>query len=128
MAQHMTREEARKEYYRICDAVDCGSPAWEVVSANLNVIRNTARRLDQLNLLECNGVIGRDGFAKWDEEDQQRNDANRERATNRARDAFAAMFDAATMELLEIEFQGDPRGPAITVNVKGGAQRVATFW
>lgn len=42
--------------------------------------------------------------------------------------ALTALLTPESMALLEIEFQGDPRGPSIIVHEKGGLKRLASFW
>lgn len=124
----MTPTEAQKEYYRLCNTLDAGSPSATVTRYNVNELRLAARQLGAIGERECNGIIGPDGFAKWDDEDQDKADKARARHEKRIRNALAALFDAETFNRLDIEFQGDPRGPAAYVHVKGGPQRVATFW
>lgn len=125
---HVTKQALRSEYYRLLDALDVGSPGWDTVNTSLHTFRNAAMRLSSIGERECNGVMGPDGFAKWDEADQAKADRDSEAAQRRAIAALEALFDAETFKRLAIEFQGDPRGPSITVSVVGGSQRILTAW
>jgi len=128
MSKHMTKDEARKEIYRLLDTMDVGSPGFEAISESAFTLRNSARRLQWLGERECNGVTGPDGFAKWDEGDQAKNDSDREKAENRAAKAIEAIMDSEARQRIEIEFQGDPRGAPILIHEKNGRQRIAVFW
>lgn len=121
---HTTMNEARKEYFRIADAID--APYKEGAAERIATIRRAAMRLDWIGIRECNGVTGLDGFAKWDDDDQAKADRHRQLAEQRAKNAFAEAFN---MTRLAIEFQGDPRGPSIIVwDSADTGRRLATFW
>lgn len=90
-------------------------------------IQRHAARLSAIGERECNGVRGPDGHMKWDEQDQERADFEREDSERAIIDAFSEAMDSETLSRLEIEFQGDPRGQSVIVNMIDGPQRVATF-
>lgn len=125
---HITKQALRVEYYRMLDALDAGSRDSETVNARLSDLRTAAMRLSNLGEQACNGVRGPDGHMKWDEADQQRNDDACERAEERAKAALNGLLDDETYARLEIEFQGDPRGPSVIVHIKNGPQRVLCVW
>ena len=124
---HQNFEQVKKEYYRLLTVLDVGSPSWDVLRDSLKEISNGARRLSRLGEQECNGVIGPDGFAKWDDQDQERNDKARERAQKRVAAALGRIFDSETAGRIVVEFQPDPRGPSVILHTNT-AQRVACFW
>lgn len=125
---HVSKADAMKEYYRLCDRLDVGSPSGVDTRAWMLEARQAAMHLSNIHVRECNGVIGADGFAKWDDADQAQADRESLAAANKALNAFSKLFDAETYARLVIEFQGDPRGPSIIVSVRDGAQRVLTLW
>ena len=124
----MTLIEAQNEYYRLVNALGIGSPDWSAMREVPRELRLAAKALGRIGERECNGVIGPDGFAKWNEDDQAKADRERARYEKRIRDALERVFDVETFNRLNIEFQNDPRGPAVYIHIKNGPQRVATFW
>ncbi len=124
---NMTTRESEKEWKRVYEALGVKPPRG-AIQHNAYVLRAAARRLGAIGVRECNGVIGPDGFAKWGEADQRKADTERDREEKRIRGTLRNAFLASDFERLDIEFQGDPRGPAVYVHVKNGPQRVATFW
>lgn len=125
MANHMTKREAELELFRIADRLDMMTSGNGFTSAH--AIRTEAMRLDALNLRECNGVTGPDGFAKWDEKDQERNDRLRENCKARVKAIMVNTFPGDIEQHVVYEFQGDPRGPSIKINARDGSL-LATFW
>lgn len=121
-------EDARAEYYRLVDRLDVGTPGWTIATAHLKTLRLAARALTRLSERECNGVIKPDGFAGWDDIDQKHADEARERAEKRVQSAIDGLFDSETRRNIEVEFQPDPRGPSVIINLVNGPQRVACFW
>lgn len=94
--------------------------------ATTEIVRH-AKRLSAIGERECNGVRGPDGHQKWDENDQEQADFEREGSERAILDAFAEAMDSETLARLDIEFQGDPRGPSVIVHIKDGPQYVAAF-
>jgi hypothetical protein len=125
MANHMTKHEAEKELFRIADRLDMATSGNPFEAAH--GMRYEAMQLDALNLRECNGVIGPDGFAKWDDQDQARNDRLRANSIARFKALMIDTFPGDIELLTRYEFQGDPRGPSIRVYGLDG-QALATFW
>lgn len=125
---HVAFNDAKKEFYSLVDRLDVGTPGFEIVQHNLTIMRSAAMRLSNIGERECNGVIGPDGFAKWDDADQKHADNVRANAEKRVSDSLAALFDAETLARLELEFQGDPRGPSVIIGIKDGPQRIVTLW
>lgn len=87
-------------------------------------LRKAAMRLQTLNEQPCNGIPRWNEKAKmvlseWNESDEKRNDAATERARDKARKAVAELFGENWAQYLELEFQRDPRGAAIKINLKG---------
>jgi hypothetical protein len=128
MTKHMTLDQARTETFRILDVLDAGLPSFDTSSRCIADLRKAARRLQYLGERECNGVIGPDGYAKWDDADQASNDKARTKAETSATAALDALLDTETRGRVEIEFQGDPRGAPILIHEKGGRQRIAVYW
>lgn len=125
---HVTKIDLRRKYYRLLDALDVGSINAMTVSNHLDTFRSAAMRLSNIGERECNGVMGHDGFMKWDDADQAKADRERDAAEGRAIAAREALFDAETFKRLSVEFQGDPRGPSIKVHIVDGAQNIMTAW
>lgn len=114
-------------YYELTNALDVGTPSSEKIADRLISARNAARVLSRISEQECNGIM-RNGYATWTDEDQQRADQRRDAAEKRFSDALGALFDAETFKRIDIEFQGDPRGPSVLVHIKDGPQRVMVAW
>ena len=114
-----------REMFKLCDVLDCGSNSG--FRADCAEIRRAAMRLSNIGERECNGVIGPDGFAKWDDADQAKADADRNRAEKRVNDALDRMFDAETRKRIVVEFQGDPRGPSVKIGTQE-RPNIATAW
>ena len=126
MSDHMTTHQAEKEAFRIADTFDTDIP--ENFRGYAHSVARRARTLGRIGERECNGV--RDpatGHQRWNDADQAMADRQRKSAEETVRAAFKAMYGSA-YDRMVIEFQGDPRGPAIYVHVAGGMQRIATFW
>jgi len=123
---HITKQYARTEFFRLMDTLDAGfSPyAQEAIIE----IRQAAMRLSNLGVRQCNGVIGPDGFAKWDDKDQEQCDRAEAKAQGRVIKALESAFDSETFARLDVELHGDPRGPSVIIHIKDGPQRVASFW
>ena len=123
---HIGINEAKKEFYRLMDTLDAGltRETFEAIAE----IRKAAMRLSNLHERECNGVVGPDGFMKWDEEDQDRNDIAIERCKERVYKATSLAMDLESLGKVSIEIQSDPRGPSVIYHIKDGPQRVACFW
>lgn len=124
---HVSKEIVRKEYYRLLDTLDVGSQNAVAVNDYLSDMRAAAMRLSNLSLRECNGVIGPDGFAKWDEGDQEECDKARAAAEKRVLHALDMLFDAETRKRIVTEFQGDPRGPSVQIHVEGRRNIVTLY-
>ena len=125
---HITRDELRRDYYKLLDALDVGYRDADEVRWSLAVMRLAAMRLSNLGEQACNGVRGPDGHMKWDDADQRRNDDACMRAEARVKVALGKLFDVDTFNRLDIEFQGDPRGPSVIIGIKNGPQRVLCVW
>lgn len=125
---HITKAELRKDFYRLLDLLDVGSRDSSTVQALLNELRQAGMRLSNLGEQACNGVRGPDGHMKWDDADQRRNDDACMRAETRVKVALDKLFDVETFNRLDIEFQGDPRGPSVIIGIKNGPQRVLCIW
>lgn len=130
MAEFMTQLEAIEQVYRLhsrpARRLTC-RPHWFTLFAHTKQIRLAARQLSKLHLSLCNGVIGADGFAKWDEADQ----ANYESKCGKAETAALAAFKALFPRNLWLHWQRDPHGPSIVVYDGAdvdGQNRLASFW
>lgn len=128
MARHISYDDAKRAFYKFTDVLDVGIANYSTARFHLTELRQAAMRLSNLSERECNGVIGPDGHAKWDDNDQAAADKARDKAEKRATDALQFLLDADAFKRTEIEFQPDPRGPSIILHVKDGPQRVACFW
>jgi len=116
---------AGKQMQHLFNALDCGwTPRTTWATAE---IARHAVRLSAIGERECNGVMGPDGFMKWDEDDQKKADFEREGSERAVLDAFAEAMDTETLARLDIEFQGDPRGPSVIVHIQDGPRYVAAF-
>lgn len=127
MANHQTLEQAKKEIFTLADRLGVTALPYETLNLHTAEIRRAAMRLGSLGERQCNGVIGPDGHAKWDDKDQETCDRWTATAERRAATALRFLFCDA-FKRLEIEFQGDPRGPSIIIHERYGRQRLATFW
>lgn len=125
MTNHMTEQESKDQLYRVIDAVGDNGEGMGVY--RFHALRKAARYLDQISVRECNGVQGPDGHMKWDDQDQRRADKARTRWEERALDALRDVF-GADLPQIDVEFQGDPRGPSIIIHTKGKQDRLAAFW
>lgn len=125
MSNHMTKVEAEKEVFRIADRLDLTTAGNPFEAAH--EMRRVAMGLDALNVKECNGVRGPDGFMKWDEQDQAKADKRRENLTAQFKALMLQTFPADIEDKVKYEFQGDPRGPSVKVYALDG-QQLATFW
>jgi hypothetical protein len=127
---HISKIECETDFFRLCDRLDV--QPLTMMEGNtrfwIAAIRSEAMRLSNLGERECNGVMQPDGFMGWTEKDQAKADNMRAGAETRAKQAFEQLFDRATLDRIEIEFQGDPRGPSIIVNIKGGPSRAFVAW
>ena len=99
----------------------------DAINAAARCINPQIRALSRLNLDRCNGVRQADGFAGW-------SDANEQHARHRESiimqaiaEAFATAFGSRRSSLV-LEYQGDPRGPALVVNAINGPERIAVFY
>lgn len=128
MARHINFDDAKRAFFHFTDVLDVGVANYSTLRFHLSELRAAAMRLSNLSEKECNGVIGPDGHAKWDDKDQAQADKARDRAEQRATRAIESLFDCEAFKRVEIEFQPDPRGPSIILHVKDGPQRVACFW
>lgn len=126
MENHIKLTDAQSEFYKLLDMIDAGLTPHTFKC--IRDLRSAAMRLSNLAEKECNGVIGPDGFAKWDDNDQEKNDKAILRAANRVVDAVSGAMDSESFAKVQIEFQGDPRGPSVILHIKDGPQRVACFW
>ena len=121
---HMTELETAKELYRIIDKLDTfGRDIFKAAK----VIRRNAATLNRIGEMECNGVLGPDGFAKWDKNDQARADRRRTTAEKRIVEAIKGAILSPFCQRLEIEFQGDPRGAPVLISLDG-QERFACFY
>jgi len=128
MSRHITFDNAKYTFFRLTDLLDVGVQNYQTLRYHLTELRAAAMRLSNLAEQECNGVIGPDGHAKWDDRDQARNEKARQKAEERASRAIEFLVDSDTFKRLDIEFQPDPRGPSIILHIKDGMQRAACFW
>lgn len=128
MPKHMTKYEALSQYYKLCDHFDAGGQVFDVVRPAIERVRLSARRLDWANEHECSGFPCANGEFRLTDDDQAKLDRTRETHERHVTDAFARLFDTDTLARIRIEFQGDPRGPAIRIHEKDGAQDVGAFW
>jgi hypothetical protein len=128
MSRHISFDDTKKTFFRLTDILDVGVTNYQTLRHHLTELRAAAMRLSNLAEQECNGVIGPDGHAKWDEQDQAKNEKARQKAEDRALRAVEFLVDAETFKRLEIEFQPDPRGPSVIIHVKDQHQRAACFW
>lgn len=124
---HITEREAVSSLYRLLEHLDIDSPGFPEVSTAARVIRNAAIRLDQLNTMECNGIPQQDGYMGLTEADQERLGEYRKRAESRTLDALRRTL-GNNLQKLTIEFNGDPRGPAIVLHSAGTQDCLAIFW
>lgn len=130
MTEFMTLNDANKQLYRVRESATglperAGITFLTMIDA-ATVVRRGVMRLQRIAERECNGVQGPDGYAKWDDADQDKADKARERAESRIVAAFDTVFDMSRPEAPRLEFQGDPRGAALRVYVDG--REVAAFW
>lgn len=124
---HATRTEVRNELVKLINLLDVGTPS--NFPAVVNTLQSAGAKLSRLSEVACNGVFDRaTGFMRWNDEDQATNDRQRDEQEQRATMALESLFDAATCARLDVEFQGDPRGPSIIIGVKGGQSRVVTLY
>lgn len=126
---HMNKKECTTELARMAAALQV-QPRKTTIDDATFALRRAAKILHEIGILECNGVMQRDGYMGWTEDDQKRADARREKAERRVRNTFTVLFGDA-MSALRVEFQGDPRGPSVNVYMAGdtsGQRRIATFW
>jgi hypothetical protein len=128
MSRHISFDDTRQAFYRLTDILDVGITNYQTLRHHLAELRVAAMRLSNLAEQECNGVIGPDDHAKWDEQDQARNEKARQKAEDRASRAIEFLLDAETFKRLEIEFQPDPRGPSVILHIKNQYERAACFW
>ena len=128
MVRHISFEQTKKDFFRFTDVLDVGVTNYATLRHHLTELRAAAMRLSNLSERECNGVVGPDGFAKWDDKDQASADKARDKAEKRALYALESLFDSETFQRVRVEFQPDPRGPSIILHVANGPQRVACFW
>lgn len=124
----MNRHETTSELYRLADKIAATTCGFDAMSAAANEIRLASKALQRINERECNGIPGPDGYMKWDDEDQERADKQRERHEKRVIEALGSAFALNILPLLDIEFQGDPRGAPVIVHTKGKQDRLATFY
>lgn len=128
MAEYMTQLEAIEQCYRLgFNKAANGLKVWHIMAGQAKLIRIAARRLSRQHLSLCNGVIGADGFAKWDEADQ----TNYERKCRDAEKMATAAFHTLFPRGLALDWQRDPRGPSIIVYDRkdtDGQNRLASFW
>ena len=134
MSEFMTQLDAIEQCYRLADnrpgwrnTPKVTLPDWHFLNSRARQIRLAARRLSVLHLSQCNGVIGADGFARWNDDDQ----ANYEKKCGAAEKAATAAFVALFPRGFRIDWQRDPRGPSIVVYDRrdsGGQNRLASFW
>lgn len=127
---HISKLEMEKDFFRFCDLLNVmpqttmeGNTRYWIAA-----LRSEAMRLSNLGERECNGVRQPDGFMGWTDKDQAKADNQRKGAETRAKEALSQLFDRATLNRLEIEFQGDPRGPSIIISIKGGMSRALVAW
>jgi hypothetical protein len=129
MNNHITLIDARKSFFAMCDRLDL-APNFALTASVIKQIRDCAMRLSSIAERECNGVNDpkHPGCQKWDDKDQAH--ADRVHANNERKilAALESVFDNADFSRLEIEFQGDPRGPSVIIHERGGMQRLASFW
>lgn len=130
MNANMSRKEATQQATRLVASVDAALDTSTADLATLaDNLRAAARRLFRVSIDECNGVIGHDGFARWNEDDQAKADKKREAATHSVRASVENALGASAARV-RLEFQGDPRGAMIVAHVADtqGEREVARFW
>ena len=73
---YMKPHEAANQLFHLLDRLDAETTGEGLRAAEELCL--VARKLDRLNVKACNGVVGPDGFAKWDEADQADSDKRRQ--------------------------------------------------
>ena len=124
---HMSKQATISELYRIVEKTDSCGTGYVDKSRAAKIIRRNAATLSTLAERECNGVIGHDGFPKWDDGDQARADKRRDTAETAIVDALKAAIPSPWFDRLTVEFQGDPRGAPVLVHIDG-QERFACFY
>ncbi len=133
MVDHIKPQDLLRRMYRAADQT--GLPAGDVM-AGARLLRLAAFQLGRIAESECNGIERWDSkarmvLASWTEADQARADRLTARHEQRARDALAVAYGASWGDVLEIKFQGDPRGAPFTVCEKvaeGPARELFAVW
>lgn len=129
---HMVAHEARIETRRLLDRAGVERPDDGTVELFSDELALCARRLHRINMRRCNGIP--DGFhdngeskMRWNDDDESEANEQEERYLERAQAALHSLL-GSKRGLARLEYNSDPRGAPLTIDMVGGEPRVATFY
>jgi hypothetical protein len=117
------QHDVMKTLYNLADRFDLQLQAWDHTATIAREIRLSHRILERNAVNRCNGIERWDSkaqmrLAQWTDEDEARAEKSDAKAEARVRAAIAALF-AGKDHLVNVRFQGDPRGALIVLEPPG---------
>lgn len=129
---HMFHSEARIQVQRALDTVMVVRPDNDVIDQEARELALMAKRLHTVDLAACNGIP--DGFydngqpkRRWNETDEANAEETRKRCLARAQAAVRSLFGNEAHRVT-LEYNADPRGAPLTIDMVDGEPRIATFY